>query len=513
MTLQYYENQLELITLEDGTLHHVLTELREAVKRATAIIKINVPEPLPKDKNTFGTIYNGTLGVALMFLRLEEQAGYVADGDEIPFLASEFHELASSRLSHSVSKASHLRPGQLSPLGSANLGASVLRILAVVTGSTFQRAASLDIDILQSATESAIKQGTILGGDEALYGRAGLLWALLQIRQRCNDEENTAALTPVFTMIPRLVTVIIETGRVGSRDYRHLYGGQDVLPLMWPWHDKYYLGAIHGIAGILSILLACKSDELDDGTISHLPIIAETISELCKLTIENAGNLPSSLPIRSCCRYDPYIQICHGSPGLLILLAQTRNNSHLMRSFWEPGWDKAIRLGSEQVWERGLLFKGGGLCHGIAGNAWPFLLLYDSYEYGEELMTLAKLAFKDRTGSVAPEEEQLTPDYFLSRALTLLLFAQKTPPFHSRESCDDLEFRMPDTPYSLFEGLSGTCAAWGEACVVIKARLRKKELDEESSGTLIEKRERDELLSQYLRHEFGFPGLTLGGLR
>lgn len=63
MTLQYYKNQLELITLEDGTLHQVLTELREAVKRATAIIKINVPEPLPKDKNTFGTIYNGTLGM------------------------------------------------------------------------------------------------------------------------------------------------------------------------------------------------------------------------------------------------------------------------------------------------------------------------------------------------------------------------------------------------------------------------------------------------------------------
>ncbi|OAX82918.1 hypothetical protein ACJ72_02725 [Emergomyces africanus] len=504
MAPQYYKNQLELITITDETLRQVLSELREAVKRAIAIIKTDVPEPLSEDNNAFGTIYNGALGVTLMFLRLEEQASYLADEDETAPLASEFHELARLRFCQSVPESVYLRPERLSPLGSAALGASVLRALAAVAGSSAQRESSVNIDILQSATEFAIKQGTVLGSDEALYGRAGLLWALLQIRRRC-----TAALTPVFTMIPRLVTVIIETGKVGASDYKRLHGGQDLLPLMWPWHDKYYLGAIHGIAGILSILLACNPDELEDGTVNHLPIIAETISELCKLTIENAGNLPSSLPIRSSFRHEPYVQICHGSPGLLILLAQARNNTPLMRSFWEPDWDKAIRLASEQVWERGILFKGGGLCHGVAGNAWPFLLLYDSFEYGRERSSLAKLAFKDRTGSVAPEEE-LAPDYFLSRALTLLLYARKTPPFHHRESCDELEFRMPDTPYSLFEGLAGICAAWGEACVVINARLRKKMLDEESSRTLFERRERDEILSVHLGNELGFPGLTLG---
>ncbi|OJD18299.1 hypothetical protein AJ78_01675 [Emergomyces pasteurianus Ep9510] len=514
MAPQYYKNQLEPLTLTEETLHQALSELRQAVKRATAIIKINVPEPLPEDRNAFGTIYNGALGVALMFLRLEEQASYLADEDETTPLASEFHEMACSRINQSVPEAAHLRAGRLSPLGSATLGASVLRTLAVVAGSSSPRASSLSIEILQNATEFAIKQGTVLGGDEALYGRAGLLWALLQIRQRCTDEIYTAALIPVFSMIPRLVSIIIETGKVGASDYKNLYGGQDILPLMWLWHDKYYLGAIHGIAGILSIILACKPDELDDGTINHLPIIAETISELCKLTIENAGNLPSSLPIRSPLCREPYVQICHGSPGLLILLAQARNNINLMRSFWEPDWEKAIRLASEQVWERGILFKGGGLCHGVAGNAWPFLLLYDSFEYGKEHSTLAKLAFKDRAGSGALEEdEELTPDYFLSRALALLLYAQKTPPFHRRESRGDLEFRMPDTPYSLFEGLAGICTAWGEACVVIKARLRKKNLDEERSDAPFEKRERDELLSVHLGHELGFPGLTLGGLR
>ena len=35
----------------------------------------------------------------------------------------------------------------------------------------------------------------------------------------------------------------------------------------------------------------------------------------------------------------------------------------------------AVKAG-EVVWERGLLLKGLGLCHGIAGNAYAFLTLW-----------------------------------------------------------------------------------------------------------------------------------------
>lgn len=178
-----------------------------------------------------------------MFLRLEQQASYVEDDDEILHLASEFHELACSRLSYSVPEDIPLRPGRLSPLGSASLGASVLRVFAGLARPTRQKVPSHDIIMLQRTTEFAIKQGTTVGGDEALYGRAGVLLALLQIRQQCKDDGNTAAFTAAFTMIPRLATVIIETGKVGASDYNDLYGGQDALSLMWPWHGKYYLGA------------------------------------------------------------------------------------------------------------------------------------------------------------------------------------------------------------------------------------------------------------------------------
>ena len=37
--------------------------------------------------------------------------------------------------------------------------------------------------------------------------------------------------------------------------------------------------------------------------------------------------------------------------------------------------DTCIRCG-ELVWEKGLLKKGPGICHGVAGSAYVFLLLY-----------------------------------------------------------------------------------------------------------------------------------------
>jgi len=37
--------------------------------------------------------------------------------------------------------------------------------------------------------------------------------------------------------------------------------------------------------------------------------------------------------------------------------------------------DAAVTCG-EVVWERGLLHKGYGLCHGVAGNAYTFLQLF-----------------------------------------------------------------------------------------------------------------------------------------
>ena len=171
-------------------------------------------------------------------------------------------------------------------------------------------------------------------------------------------------------------------------------------------------------------------------------------------------------------------------------------------------WDEAIQLATERVWEEGLLSKGGSICHGIPGNAWPLLLLHDSFEYGKERSRRAKQNYNERshTESITNVEDGLTGDYFLSRALAFLLHARKTRPYSRSHKSSPNQYRMPDRPYSLFEGLAGTICAWSEACVIIEARLREMKLDEKgaSYSTTLED---DEIFAQLLQRRLGFPGL------
>jgi len=80
--------------------------------------------------------------------------------------------------------------------------------------------------------------------------------------------------------------------------------------------------------------------------------------------------------------------------------------------------DAALK-GGENIWERGLLRKGDGLCHGTAGNAYSFLALYQ--------------ANKDVK--------------WLYRAC---MFG-----FHCTRLREHISV-LPDRPLSLFEGLAGT---------------------------------------------------------
>lgn len=56
---------------------------------------------------------------------------------------------------------------------------------------------------------------------------------------------------------------------------------------------------------------------------------------------------------------------------------------------WGGDTDKylvAARRGGELVWQRGLIKKGPGLCHGVAGNGYTFLHLY---QVGSTLYTFS----------------------------------------------------------------------------------------------------------------------------
>lgn len=105
---------------------------------------------------------------------------------------------------------------------------------------------------------------------------------------------------------------------------------------------------------------------------------------------------------------------CHGASGAIYLLAK----SYLL--FKERRYLTACENAAELIWSQGLLLKGAGICHGIAGNGFALLILH-----------------------------RLTNDpKYLHRANAFMQFLTHSE-FKSRA-------RTPDRPYSLYEGSAGT---------------------------------------------------------
>lgn len=146
-----------------------------------------------------------------------------------------------------------LMPSRLSPAGSLSpMTAVSLHILYAVAQSNWGKDAKPSlaqelIAYLLDALNLAMQNGAVvlhndrrMGGDEMLYGRAGLLWLLLNVRAYKFSAETETALHPVLNMIPQLIHVIIEAGREGSKDYVQTHGEKDAHPLMYPWMEGYY---------------------------------------------------------------------------------------------------------------------------------------------------------------------------------------------------------------------------------------------------------------------------------
>lgn len=248
------------------------------------------------------------------------------------------------------------------------------------------------------------------------------------------------------------------------------------------------------------MLLATRPEEVAP----YLTEIGSTITGLCKLCITHNGHLPTTIPPRhsTACHESPLVQICHGAPAILGLLGSSMKNTDLLLNNWTQEWETAARLATERVWDEGLLSKGGGLCHGITGNAWPLLMLHDVFEYNRDALSRTRENYHARQGGQQKEEipEILSSDFFLTRALAMILHARETQPYNHDKSPKTAsnDYRLPDHPYSLFEGLAGVLCAWAETVPVLRARLRKMEVGQ---GGLAQ----DEAFNKYIQQQLGFP--------
>lgn len=175
------------------------------------------------------------------------------------------------------------------------------------------------VSILQSAVKLAwyrpIQASNVplmpYDGCEVLYGRAGLLYALLFLRSNITAEVYSD--TPLagdiktltsFDTLRKVIDDIIERGAMGAEATRPPGVAPSAWPpLMWSWYNKLYLGAAHGVgksmaldcvvflflipetAGILQMIVSCPLDTIA----AHIPIILQTVEWLLRIQCED-GN-------------------------------------------------------------------------------------------------------------------------------------------------------------------------------------------------------------------------------
>eukprot|EP01005_Ploeotia_sp_CARIB1_P000407 NODE_14_length_3003_cov_397.679764_g13_i0.p1 GENE.NODE_14_length_3003_cov_397.679764_g13_i0~~NODE_14_length_3003_cov_397.679764_g13_i0.p1 ORF type:complete len:907 (+),score=186.15 NODE_14_length_3003_cov_397.679764_g13_i0:227-2947(+) len=253
-------------------------------------------------------------------------------------------------------------------------------------------------------------------GDELLYGSAGYLYSLMFACKSSNRE------LPAV-IVQQIVATIINNGKEGAR--REGNGTLGTWPLFWygpMLKQGAYLGAAHGVVGILYILL-CVWDLLNE---NQRKLVGETAHKLAAVVAER-GALPTT-SVKGGANEAALLHWCHGIPGVIPVLVKS---GWVLNDF--RFYNVARGLGTI-LWEKGILLKGNGLCHGVSGNAYCFLTLW-----------------------------RLTREH---RFLYYALEFWKTA--HTNEDYHQAVFRtrdpqrqvggVPDAPYSLMEGLAGsTC--------------------------------------------------------
>ncbi|EPT31253.1 lanthionine synthetase C family protein [Toxoplasma gondii TgCatPRC2] len=334
------------------------------------------------------TVYVGSPGIAYAFLKLAT----IQTGDQ----KQASLDTAQKLLSPDVVEAGVEQARRHRSLGPSLLcGPAGLFVVQALLG--WQQG-------LPFASQSAVFQGAVqsykqyfdyavheLDSDEWLYGRAGYLYGCLFLNFLAPGSVSEAK-------IKQLSMKMLESGEAYGRR-------TGASPLLYSWHDREYLGAAHGVMGIVYMLMLVEPIRNDPNA---MRLVKGTLEWL--LTLETKHhNWPA---VRG--ETDDYLcHFCHGATGAVFafgLGSIVFNN----REF-----QKAALRAATCVWKYGLLKKGPGICHGISGSGYALLMAY-----------------------------KLTRDpIWLDRAAD---FALKM--FDEKLQADS---RVPDNPFSLFEGLSG----------------------------------------------------------
>ncbi|KAJ9588248.1 hypothetical protein L9F63_018412, partial [Diploptera punctata] len=359
-------------TVRDGEIN---TEFQEKLQSSINKLLLKFETNLQTYISTDYSVYTGTSGIALLFILLEKRL----KRNSYSKRAMEMVESYLPKLKRQ--RVSYLN-GDAGPLAIAGM-------LYYRQGNVVK--AQEMIQRLKEMLPQVVNLNSDVP-DEVLYGRTGYLYSLLFVNKFMGRNTIEA------DIIKKVVSTVLRSGQnLAQQEGRN-------VPLMYMWHEKYYLGGAHGIAGILFMLLQAK-DYMSQDDLNNL--VRPTIDFLQGITFPS-DNFPSSLGSST----DKLVQWCHGAPGVVFLFAEA------YKVFGDKKYlETALKCG-EVVWKRGVLKKGYSICHGVAGNAYTFLVLY-----------------------------QLTGD--VKHLYRSCRFAEWCYPYGKHQ------YQVPDRPLSLFEGFAG----------------------------------------------------------
>ena len=207
-------------------------------------------------------------------------------------------------------------------------------------------------------------------------------------------------------------------------------------------NPQFYLGAAHGLIGTIYMLLSTikffpellnKEKSINSTKIKISKLLLDNIKYIQSLQISSTGNFPYDIKGEDS---GDAVHFCHGCIGAipLFLLAE--------EFFPNNNFKETAILSNKCLWERGLLCKGNGVCHGMSGVVYALIKLYK----GTKNELYLKEAIGICQGTFDPDIQKLVKEF-------------KDP--------QRLCIGIPDTPYSLMEGEGGCLVMYYDLVKVI----------------------------------------------
>ncbi len=407
------------------------------------------------------TLYLGLLGQAFGFLHLHERSG-----------KSEQLELAEAYLegtARAIERASFPPPEQWLSFHATSSWSAIAAVVQHLMGDPV--ASERHLANYRKLAMAAANPD--YPSEDLLWGRGGFLFGAAFLRARLGADSIGAEL-----ITPALDAMIATGRRLASKHAHELTPGPNgKTPLLYmnynaslmdhfagaiigsrvaftQWiarlgakavaaHEswsldlshRYDLSLVHGLPGNLYLMMQYP-DWLNTHPDSKRDIVASLDCLTDYLDAEHGmlELLPSprsdaSQKRRRSGRFTERVHWCGGTPGMVFVF------SRAFTIFGHARYLEAAQRAADHVWKHGLVCKGNGICHGIAGNGYAFLALYRA------------------TNDERARDRAL---HFAKQSLSERVVRQQRP---------------PDRPWSLYEGAMGTLCFYADCLDPMNARF------------------------------------------